>query len=593
VQIARHLGAEVFATASPPKWGALRSLGIDDDHIASSRDLDFRDRLPAVDVVIDSLAGEFVDASLELLSDGGRFVEMGKADVRDAEEVADSHPGVAYRAFDLMEAGPDRIGEMLGELMALFEGGVLGHLPLTAFDVREAETAFRHLSQARHVGKLVLTVPRDRDADGTVLITGGTGGRGALLARHLAAGGAKSLVLASRGGRDAEGAPELVAELADLGCEARAVACDVGDRDALAEVIDSIPDLTTVVHAAGVLDDGVVGSLDAAQLDRVMRPKADAAAHLDGLIGEAELILFSSVAGTLGGPGQGNYAAANAFLDALAQCRRTRGLPAQSLAWGLWEAGMGSRLGEADVGRMRRAGIGVLSAGRGLAALDAAREGGRAVALPMNLDLAALRAQARVGTLPPPLRGLVREQARPSRERGSLARRLAGVPEAERPSVVLDLVRGHVAAVLGHERPEAIDPDRAFKELGFDSLTAVELRNRLSAATGLRLPATLGFDHPTPAAVAALVLSEIAPRPATKEESEEEEIRSALASIPLSDLRQLGVLDTLLRAARSGDGTSVEPAPANGDSIDTMEVDDLVRRALDGAALATADGEGA
>jgi acyl transferase domain-containing protein/NADPH:quinone reductase-like Zn-dependent oxidoreductase/acyl carrier protein len=505
VQIARHLGAEVFATASEGKWDALRSLGIEDDHIASSRDLDFKDRFPGVDVVLDSLAGEFVDASLDLLPQGGRFVEMGKADVRDADEVAAEHPGVRYRAFDLMEAGPDRIGEMLAELMALFEDGVLGHPPLTAFDVREAPTAFRHLSQARHVGKLVLTVPQEPDPDGTILITGGTGGLGALVARHLAEQGASRLVLVSRGGD----APELVDELAGLGCEAQVVACDVGDRDALAAVVDSIPDLTTVIHAAGVLDDGVIGSLDAARLDRVMRPKVDAAAHLDELIGDAELIAFSSAAGTFGTAGQGAYAAANAGLDAVLARRRARGAPGRSIAWGLWEAGMGSRLADADLARLRRAGMAPISSDQGLALFD--RAGGlvepTVVAVP--LDLAAIRA---AGTVPSLLRGLVRATAPGPRKgggaQGELARQLTGLPEAEGDALCLDLVRGHVAAVLGYASTDAVGSDAAFKDLGLDSLGAVELRNRLAAASGLALPSTLVFDHPTPVAVAKLLMAE-------------------------------------------------------------------------------------
>ena len=228
IQIARHLGAEVYATASPAKWDALRELGLDDDHIASSRDLEFRDAFLAqtdgsgMDVVLDSLTGEFVDASLELLPEGGRFVEIGKADVREPEKVAADHPGVKYRAFDLVEAGPDRLGEMLAEMVELFASDTYSHPPISTWDVRKAPEAFRHMREAKHIGKIVLTVPQLTDLRGTVLITGGTGGLGALVARHLAAEhGIERLLLTSRRGPEAEGAAELVAELAELGCEAR------------------------------------------------------------------------------------------------------------------------------------------------------------------------------------------------------------------------------------------------------------------------------------------------------------------------------------------------------------------------------------
>jgi acyl transferase domain-containing protein/acyl carrier protein len=354
--------------------------------------------------------------------------------------------------------------------------------------------------------------------DGTVLITGGTGGLGALVARHLAiAAGTSHLLLASRRGPATDGAVELVAELAELGCEADVAACDVSDRDELAALLAAIPDerpLTAVIHAAGVLDDGVVESLDAARLDRVLAPKLDAALHLHELTEGVELsafVLFSSVAGILGGLGQGNYAAANAFLDALAQSRRARGLPATSLAWGQWAeaSGMTDSLEEADLARLARMGIAPLSDEEGLELLETALALDDALLVPVGLDFAALRTQARVGALPPLLTGLVRVPRRGGGEAGALSRRLAGVPPEEWDRVVLELVRGQVAAVLGHASGEAVDPERAFQDLGFDSLGAVELRNRLSVAADVRLPSTLVFDHPTPAAVASYLRSRV------------------------------------------------------------------------------------
>jgi len=527
VQLARHLGAEVFATASPRKWAALRELGLDEEHLASSRDLGFREKFLAatgdegVDVILNALAGDFIDASLDLLPRGGRFIEMGKADIREAGAVATAHPGVEYRAFDVIEAGLDRIGEILGELVTLFAAGSLRLLPIQTWDVRRAVDAFRHLRDGRNIGKVVLTIPRQLDPEGTVLITGGTGALGAEVARHLASTeGVRHLVLVSRGGLEAPAAARLRADLAELGCEARIVACDVAERVQLEKLIGSIGSehpLTGVIHAAGTLDDGVIETLDGERVERVMRPKADAAAVLHELterLDLAQFVFFSSGAATMGNPGQGNYAAANSFLDGLAQSRRAHGLPGQALAWGLWSqvgAGMGGGLGEADLARLARLGIVPLSTEEGLRLFDVARALDEPLLVPAHLDVARLRAFAGSGLLPPLLRDLVRPPARRERTGGrSLVRRLASLPEDARDDFVLQAIRGEVAAVLGYDSAEEIDPEIEFKDLGFDSLAAVELYNRLCQATGLRLPTTLGFDHPTPRAVATFLSVQMA-----------------------------------------------------------------------------------
>ncbi|BCB82740.1 hypothetical protein Psuf_000530 [Phytohabitans suffuscus] len=346
VQIARHLGAEIFATASAAKHDTLRSLGIDEAHRASSRDLTFETVLrPAtegrgMDVVLDCLAGDFVDAGLRLTAPGGLFLEMGKTDIRDPEQVAAAYPGLTYRAFDLLSgAGPDRVQAMLGELLALFDAGALRPPPVRQWPVTHARQALRHLSQARHIGKLVLTVPQPSDPDGAVLVTGGTGALGAELAEHLARAGRRRLVLASRRGEDAPGAKELAERLAALGAEVTLSATDVTDADALRALVDGIPRLSEVVHAAGVLDDAVLTAQTPEALERVWRTKAHAAWRLHELSRHLPLTaftVFSSSAATLGAAGQANYAAANAYCDALAVRRRQLGLPGLSIGWGLW-----------------------------------------------------------------------------------------------------------------------------------------------------------------------------------------------------------------------------------------------------------------
>ena len=526
VQIARHMGVEVFGTASPGKWDALRALGLEDTHIASSRTLDFRDEFldatdgQGMDVVLDCLTGEFVDASLDLLQNGGRFIEMGKADIRDPLELAEGHPGVAYRAFDLIEAGPQRLHEILAELVRLFEVGALELSPITTWNVRRAQEAFRHMSYGRHVGKNVLLLPGSIDTRGTVLITGATGGLGALVARHLVVEHeARHLLLVSRRGLEASGASDLVEELSLLGAQTTVVACDVSDRDQVQQLLADIPrqhPLDAVVHAAGVIEDCLIESLTADGLDRVLAPKLAGAWNLHELTSEMDLsmfALFSSIAGTLGSPGQANYAAANAFLDALAVHRRAIGLTATSLAWGLWaQAGeMTSHLEELDLGRMARMGLLALSAEEGLQLLDMASMVNEAFVIPARLDVGALRAMARVGELPSLLRGMfhVRSGDPAGASNASLARLLAQSPQDQHHEIVLELVRSHTARVLGHDTPDAIDTQRPFKDLGFDSLAGVELRNRLSADTGLPLPATLVFDYPAPATLARHLLEEV------------------------------------------------------------------------------------
>ncbi|WP_158633237.1 type I polyketide synthase [Amycolatopsis sp. WAC 04182] len=398
--------------------------------------------------------------------------------------------------------------------------------PEQAFAAGEPQSAVR--GGRVLVPRLVrVTEPADRrekalDPDGTVLVTGGVGSLGGLIARHLVAEhGARHLLLTGRRGMETEGAGELVAELTRAGARVTVTACDVADRDRLAEVLDAVPaehPLTAVVHAAGVLDDGTVESLTESNVDTVFRSKVDGARNLHELTDGLDLaafVLFSSIAGIIGNAGQANYAAANSYLDALAHHRRALGLPATSLAWGLWalDTGMTGHLSETDVARMARRGLLPLSTEQGLAAFDAALVGAPALLVPARLDVTALRDQRSP---------LFSALAAPSRRVAAAVREASAagpsLPPERDEAAMIELVRRTVAAVLGHTTKDSVVSDRAFQDLGFDSLTGLELRNRLGEAVGLRLPATLVFDHPTPGALAEYLADrfwgDLAPRAA-------------------------------------------------------------------------------
>jgi NAD(P)-dependent dehydrogenase (short-subunit alcohol dehydrogenase family)/acyl carrier protein len=392
------------------------------------------------------------------------------------------------------------------------------------------------------------------DPTATVLITGGTSGLGALLARHLAEEhGARHLLLVSRRGAGAEGASELLVQLRGLGAEPEIAACDASDRAQLSALLDSIPaerPLGAVIHSAGLVEDGLLESLDPASLDRVLAAKLDAAWNLHELTATTPLsrfVMFSSIAGILGSPGQSNYAAANTFLDALAAHRAAAGLPGLSLAWGAWAqaTGMTAQLGEADVSRVRRSGLAAISPQLGLELFDAACSRPEPLLAPVALGGGGLRAAAMAGTLPAILSGLAGPLPGSAGERHSLADRLAGVPPLEQQRIALELVRGHVAAVLGHASAAEIDPGAAFMDLGFDSLAAVELRNRLSAATGLRLQQTVVFDYPSSAGLARHLLDQVAPEPdstngqAGPEDDGAPEARAELASMSHEEMFEL------------------------------------------------------
>ncbi|MEW2544333.1 SDR family NAD(P)-dependent oxidoreductase [Streptomyces sp. NPDC047002] len=522
LQLARHLGAEVYATAHPDKWPVLAGLGVPPGRTASSRTGAFEEAFRAatggrgMDVVLDALAGPLVDASLRLLAPGGRFLEMGKLDIRTREQVDAVRPGADYRPFDVLSLPPDGIASAFRDLAALFAAGALRPLPLTAWDVREAREALVTFRDARHTGKLVLTLPRDPRPDGTVLITGGAGTLGAELARHLVRHGARRLLLAGRTPAHDSRIAALRAELAALGAHADYRRADVADPAEVAALLAAVPaahPLTAVVHAAGVLRDATVASLDPAQAAAVLAPKGDGAWHLHEQTRHLDLAaftLYGSVAGVVGLPGQAVYGAANAFLDALAAGRAADGLPARSLAWGLWEqrSGMSGHLKDADIARMAAAGVAPLPTRQGLALYEAAagRPEARLVAMRPTGPSPAAPGPAEPGAAAPEARGREREGGAPG-----LRGLLSAQPAGRRTGRAAEWIAEQAAAVLRLPGRADVGHGLAFRDLGFDSLTSVELRNRLNAATGLRLPVTVVFDRPTPEALAALVVERLFP----------------------------------------------------------------------------------
>ncbi|MFG2135200.1 type I polyketide synthase, partial [Streptomyces sp. NPDC048751] len=479
---------------------------------------------------------------------------------------------------------PDRF------LLADIEGTDGTEIPAAAWNVPGGQLVLRDgVILVPRLAGVPLSRITDRDGaawnpDGPVLITGGLGALGAALALHLAADcGVRELVLTGRRGPDTPGAAELAAELAELGATARIVACDVAEREAVAALLAAHP-VTAVVHAAGVVDDGVVTGLTEERLRAVLAPKVLGAQWLDELTRERELtdfVLFSSAAGVLGAAGQGAYSAANAALDALARGRHAAGLPATSLAWGLWErrSGITGGLAEADLARIARAGLRPLATAEALELFDLARTVDEPVLVPMRLDRAAVRSG---GPVPAVLRGLVREAPAPAAGIAPApAAALTALSGPDREKALLALIRAEAAGVLAYDSPAAVADHRTFAQLGVDSLAAVELRNRLTAATGIRLPAAVVFEYATPVALAAH-LHESMPAadgtPATSSLAELDQLEAALADADPGavDRSKLRMRLTALLAKYGGEGQSGSAPEQDLSSASDDELFDLV-----------------
>jgi acyl transferase domain-containing protein/acyl carrier protein len=512
VQLALRAGAEVFATASPSKWPALQRLGV--RRLYHSRTLDFAAEIGrdtdgrGVDVVLNSLRGEAASKSLDLLAKNARFVEIGKIELLTPDAVRLRRPDVIYTIFDLEKAAseqPDAVAARFAELLARVERGELEPLPLEEFPMARADEAFRHMAQAKHVGKVVLTrapaASRFR-GDATFLVTGGLGGLGLRTARRLADGGARHLVLVGRKA-PSDAAARTLAELTARGVEVRVESVDLGDAAAVAGLFERMkrsgPELRGVFHAAVALDDGVLLRQDLSRFKTVLNARVAGTWNLHQQtlpLALDHFVAFSSTASVLGSTGQGNYAAGSAFLDALMLARRARGLPGLSINWGPWaDSGLAAGLKEADRARWRARGVDYVAPDEGLALLERLLRDPAGQVVAVEADWSKYLAQLSAGGIARFLSELG-AGATTAREPG-LKQALAGKARPEAVAAIAAHVRAQIGKVLGRSDAERILPRQRLFDLGLDSLMAVELRNRLERGVERALPSTLLFDYPT------------------------------------------------------------------------------------------------
>ncbi len=526
IALAQRAGAEIFATAgSPEKRAVLARLGV--HHVLDTRSTAFGDEIlritggKGVDMVLNSLAGAMLDKSFECLADGGIFLEIGKRGLWTHERVEQLGRGIRYHIVDCNDNAretPELVGQIFTRVLQEIESGVLPWLPVTTFAFEKAPDAFRYMAQARHIGRVVFrhrVEPRRLDqpvrADASYLVTGGLKGLGLLAAQWLAGEGARHLVLAGRSAPD-DAARDAIAALQADGVQVSVVAADVASAEGVARImtaLDAMPALGGVIHGAAVLDDGVLARQSVERFAKVMGPKADGAWRLHAAIERSGqrpdfFVMYSSLSALFGSPGQGNYVAANAFLDALAQHRRGHDQAATSIGWGAWsEVGMATRGN--TVSRAGAQGLASLSPAEGLQALGVVLRENVAQVAVAPIDWAQLGAQFGAAPVPPLLRDLVAEAKRRAggAAKGSAQARgqridYAALPAPQRLAQISAMVRHELATVLALAgSADAIPADAAFSTLGLDSLTAVELRNRLQGAVGHALPPTAAFDWPT------------------------------------------------------------------------------------------------
>jgi NADPH:quinone reductase-like Zn-dependent oxidoreductase/short-subunit dehydrogenase/acyl carrier protein len=543
IQLARRAGAEVFATAgTPDKRRVLKELGV--AHVMDSRTLDFAEDVhrhtkgEGVHVVLNSLTGEFVSKSLLVLASGGRFIELGKRDIRSTDDVARLRPDVSYQSFDLADIAakePAHIEMMFKELLALLAGGALESLPTRNWPFTEAARAFRHMAQAKHIGKIVLTHEARPSslklrADGCYLVTGGLGALGLQTARWMGSHGAGHIVLVGRTAPD-EAAMKSIAEMEAAGTVISTSIVDIADDADVSRMMEKIAEnggrLHGVVHAAGVLDDGVVLEQNWERSLGVLAPKVMGALALARHSKPEQLdffICYSSATGVFGSPGQSSYSAANSYLDAFCQALRCAGVPATSLQWGPWrDGGMAARQGRRQASRLQSKGVRAMSSDQALSALEPALASQMAEIAVVSVDWRVSAKQEDAVSSRALWETLADSSKKEIRLPPSVFLQLKALDSGRR-EVLLDHIRGSALRVLGFDTEIEIEADRPLREFGLDSLGAVELRNALARSLDCKLPATLAFDHPTLNAMASHLERMLFPTDAAMSSNEGEEV---------------------------------------------------------------------
>ena len=582
VQIAQWRGAEVYGTASPPKWDTLKAMGV--MGVMNSRSLEFADDImqltqgQGVDVVLNSLTGDFIGKSLSVVAPEGRFVEIGKIGIWDQDQMAAERPDVSYFPYDLLEvaqATPELVTTMLQEIMEQFRLGNFRSLPHQSFPLEQSVDAFRYMAQAKHIGKVVISQTDSDDnsspgnrtladseneaavsisADRPYLITGGVGALGLEVTRWLVEQGARQVVLVSRRGEPTPAAATQIAALSDQGVAIQVMAADISNADQVESLFQrlqaELPPLAGIFHTAGVLQDGLLMQQNWEQFQQVMAPKVAGSWNLHRYSQDLPLdyfVCFSSIASVLGSPGQANYSAANGFMDGLMQLRRARGLPGLSINWGPWgEVGMAARLDQQSRSRMAAQGIAPLSPSQGLLALEALLGTSTAQVAVLSVDWSQFLKLLPKGVSLPLLQTFDTRTDAPPPPASGLLQQLGALPEGDRKPALMDYLRGEIAKVLGLSNSGEIEPrDRLF-DLGLDSLMAVDLKNRLEEAIGQNIPTTLLFDYPTVEALANYLLQEALVLPTALPETEDNDgLQAEGVTQLLADLAQMSERATL------------------------------------------------
>lgn len=583
IQLCNRVGAEVFATASSPKWDFLKSQGV--LHVMNSRTTEFKDKIreltggSGVDVVLNSLSGEFIPSNLDVLAPGGRFVEIGKLDIWTADQIASARSDVSYFTFDLSEVTQNvssSFNSVLSQVTAWMDLGSVKALPVDIFSAPEVGAAFRHLAQGKNVGKVIVSFPPPSEppgekrspvrSDGCYWITGGLGALGLKVAEWLVEQGARHLVLSGRHGPSAE-ATLALGHLKERDVRVEVLTADVSSRPdvvATLEAIDksSVP-LRGIIHAAGVLDDGLIQDQNWDRFQRVMAPKIGGTWNLHVLTRDRPLdffVCFSSLSAVLGSPGQGNYAAANCWMDALMQHRHAMGLPGLSVAWGPWASvGMAARLGKGIQAQIEAKGILPIPVSRALSILDYALGLDQPHVIAAAIDGPKFSKQFRAGSVPTMLQSLVEASAASGlgaaegQALDGILDKLENAPVTEYHQIVLTQVRRTLAATLRLSSAESVGVNQPLGELGLDSLMAVEVRNLLSSAFRCELSSTLTFDYPTANALAAYLIQTIFPKQHAAGPPPEPRVSRAEIDHMLSELEAMPDSDASQRFRRTED----------------------------------------